>query len=117
MTSDLYGEGLLAHHARLLEESGIDPRVARERRFQSAKAKTALAELGFKRGQCRVPALLVPVWDVWGEVATYQTRPDTPRVDRDCRTVKYETPTGSRMVLDVPRERGSGWPPPGCSFL
>ena len=68
MSSDLYGEGLLAHHARLLEESGIDPRVARERRFQSVKTKTALAELGFKRGQCRVPALLVPVWDVWGEI-------------------------------------------------
>ena len=102
MTSDLYGEGLLAHHARLLEESGIDPRVARERGYQSAKTKTALAELGFKREQCRVPALLVPVWDVWGEVATYQTRPDEPRVGRDGRTVKYETPAGARMVVDVP---------------
>ena len=98
----VYGEDLLPQHARLLEESGIDPAVARKRGYRSVTTKAELERLGFGRSQRGVPALLVPVWDVWGEVATYQTRPDMPRVGRDGRTVKYETPAGTRMVVDVP---------------
>ena len=42
-----------------------------------------------------------------GEIALHQLRPDEPR-DNNGRAIKYETPAGSRMVLDVPpmvRER------------
>ncbi|MCY4088273.1 MAG: hypothetical protein OXG37_15650 [Actinomycetia bacterium] len=105
----VYGVDLLPQHARLLEESGIDPAVARERGYRSGTTKAELERLGFGRSRRGVPALVVPVWDVWGEISTYQARPDTPRVGRDGRTVKYETPAGTRMVVDVPRGRGSGW--------
>jgi hypothetical protein len=37
---------------------------------------------------------------VFGEVAFHQARPDDPRL-KDDKPVKYEQPTGARMVLDV----------------
>jgi hypothetical protein len=49
-----------------------------------------------------MPALLIPIWDARGETASYQIRPDTPRINERGKPVKYETPGGSRMVLDVP---------------
>ena len=36
-----------------------------------------------------------------GGIATYQYRPDLPRISKDGKAVKYETPSGTRMVLDV----------------
>ena len=63
MTGDLYGEGLLAQHALLLEGSGIDPEVARERGYRSVSKKAELERLGFGRRQCGVPALLIPIRD------------------------------------------------------
>lgn len=93
---------LLPHHQRLIDESGISPDIARTRGYRSIAAKAELARLGFGRNQCQVPALLIPVFNVHGDLATYQARPDTPRV-QDGKPLKYETPSGSRMVLDVPR--------------
>ena len=104
VSDGVWGEGVLAEHVRLLEGSAIDPDVARERGYRSVRTKAELAGLGFGRSQCRVPALLIPIWDAWGEIATYQVRPDMPRVGRDGRIVKYETPAGTRMVVDVPSE-------------
>jgi hypothetical protein len=63
--------------------------------------KDQLRALAFADVQCRVPALVIPVWNVRGEIATYQTRPDTPRL-RNTKPIKYETLSGSCMVLDVP---------------
>ncbi len=62
----------------------------------------------------RVPTLLIPLWNVHGEIGLYQSRPDEPRI-RDGKAVKYETPAGSNVVIDVPpmtRERlkDPGWP-------
>jgi hypothetical protein len=48
-----------------------------------------------------VPGLLIPLWDVYGELRAYQLRPDEPRV-KGGRAVKYETPHGLRMMLDCP---------------
>jgi hypothetical protein len=48
-----------------------------------------------------VPALLIPIHNVGGEIALYQTRADEPRIV-DGKAVKYETPLGSRMTIDVP---------------
>ncbi len=93
---------LLPHHQALIEESGISSDIARARGYRSISAKAELARLGFGRNQCQVPALLIPVFDVHGDLATYQARPDSPRVQNG-RPLKYETPGGSRMVLDVPR--------------
>ena len=49
-----------------------------------------------------MPALLIPVWNAWDQIKTYQIRPDMPRAGRDGRIVKYETAAGTRMVVDVP---------------
>jgi hypothetical protein len=91
---------LLPQHEKLIRESAISPEVARARGYRSVTKKAELESLGFSRKQCLVPALLIPIWDVRGEPATYQARPDSPRV-RKGKVVKYETPEGSHMVLDV----------------
>src|SRR5262249_19862903 len=100
-----YGAEVLAH-AALLAASGITPEVARARGYRSMpntkKAREELHSLGFAWSQCRVPALLIPVHGVGnGGAVTYQLRPDRPR-HKDGKPLKYETPAGARMVLDVP---------------
>ena len=73
---------LLPHHAALLDTSGIVDDVARERGYTSATRPIDLGRLGFKEGQrTRVPALIIPIWNVTGKVALYQSRPDTPRIE------------------------------------
>jgi len=93
---------LLPQHAELIQESGIAPEVAAARGYRSATKKADLLALGFGASQCRVPALVIPVRGVTGEIATYQIRPDEPRIRKDGKPLKYETPLGTRMVLDVP---------------
>jgi hypothetical protein len=92
---------LMPQHQALIEESGITPEVALARGYRSVTEKTELLDLGFSPAQRRVPALLLPVWTVRGEVGTYQLRPDTPR-ERKGKPLRYETPAGSTMVVDVP---------------
>jgi hypothetical protein len=48
-----------------------------------------------------VPALVIPLWNVLGERAGAQLRPDTPRM-LDGKPAKYETRAGQKMLLDVP---------------
>jgi hypothetical protein len=94
-------EPLLPQHQQLLDASGIAPEVAAERGYRSSRSKAELRRLGFGEAQAQVPALLIPIWGVSGETISYQARPDQPR-RRDDKPVKYETPIGARMALDVP---------------
>ena len=92
---------LSENHKRMLtEESGINPDTVEARGYRTVKKKAELKRLGFSEGQCGVPGLLVPVISPAGGVATYQYRPDEPRI-KDGKPVKYETPSGTRMALDV----------------
>lgn len=84
----------------LTEESGINPDAVAARGYRTVEKKADLKRLGFSDGQCGVPGLLIPVIPPTGGVATYQYRPDEPRV-KDGKPVKYETPSGSGMALDV----------------
>ena len=59
-----------------------------------------MKRMGFSDTQARVPALLIPVYGTSGDLVLYQARPDTPHI-KDGKPIKYETPRGSRMVLDV----------------
>jgi hypothetical protein len=93
---------LLPQHIRLIEESGIEKGVAQARGYRSVTAKAELVALGFGRNQCRVPALLIPIYDTRGDLVTYQLRPDNPRINDRGKPVKYETPRGTSMVIDVP---------------
>lgn len=95
-------ERLSSTHKRQIEESMIAPDVAMERGYRSVNTKAELKRLGFKERQCLVPALLVPIHGVTGDVVNYQIRPDQPRVNNRGKTVKYETLAGSQMRLDVP---------------
>ncbi|MDQ3184028.1 MAG: DUF3854 domain-containing protein [Actinomycetota bacterium] len=89
------------HEKMLLEESGISPEVVEARGYRTVDTKSELKRLGFSERQCNKPGLLIPVYSPTGDIATYQFRPDEPRIDKDGKPVKYETPWGSRMVLDV----------------
>jgi len=89
------------HRGSLEVGSGITPAVIADRGYRTVTSKAALAELGFSTTQRRVPALLIPVLGISGEVETYQLRPDLPRISKG-KPIKYETPSGSRMALDVP---------------
>jgi P4 family phage/plasmid primase-like protien len=91
---------LLEQHQRLLDASAINPGIARRRGYFSVANAGALRGLGFSRTQERTPTLLIPLWNVHGLVVCHQARPDYPR-ERDGKPVKYETPNGVRMLLDV----------------
>ena len=93
---------LLPQHQELIRASAILDEVADARGYRSMTTKAEVDRLGFGRAQQNVPGLLIPVHSVTGAIVTYQLRPDSPRI-RDGKPVKYETPSGSRMALDVPQ--------------
>jgi len=92
---------LLAAHQRLIDASAISAEVAAARGYRSVTTKSDLKGLGFAPAQRRIPALLMPIYDCRGEIVTYHLRCDEPRVVKG-RALKYETPKGSRMAVDVP---------------
>lgn len=95
------GETLsLEHRKMLLQESCISREVVEARGYRTVNRKVELKELGFSDSQRKVPGLLMPLWSPTGEIANYQFRSDQPRV-KDGKAIKYETPRGSRMALDV----------------
>lgn len=89
-----------SHRTMLEHKSGISPEVVTARGYKTVTTKTELKQRGFSPAQQNVPALLLPIYSPTGEVVLYQTRPDTPRINKG-KPVKYETPTGSLMALDV----------------
>lgn len=93
---------LAPQHAALIRDSAISPEVSAERRYRTVSSKSELRGLGFGGAQCRVPALLIPIRGVHGDVVTYQIRPDAPRATQDGKSIKYETVANSRMAIDVP---------------
>lgn len=99
---------LAKHHEKMLvEESGIASGLIEARGYRTTGKKVELKKLGFSEKQCNTPGLLVPVHSPAGGIATYQHRPDEPRIGKDGKPVKYETPSGSGMALDVhPSARG-----------
>lgn len=97
-----YGGSIFPQHAKLLAESAIGPDVAKARGYVSVDTKTRLAPIKIVKAGRNVPGLLIPIHGVDGTLKTYQYRPDSPRLDKDGKPVKYETPHGSRAYIDVP---------------
>ena len=89
------------HEKMLIVESSIARDVAEARGYRTIEKKVELKTLGFADRQCNPPGLLIPIYSPTGEIVNYQFRPDQPRIDKDGKPVKYETPSGARMVLDV----------------
>ena len=92
---------LLPQHSALIRESAISEQVAVARGYRSVTEKRELNGL-FGPVQQRTPGLLIPLHDVYGERRSYQLRPDDPRVGKDGKQIKYETPRGLKMMLDCP---------------
>src|SRR5919112_1163418 len=92
---------LAEQHQRRIRASSIAAEVAHARGYRSIKIKAELRRLGFTDAQCRVPALLIPVWSAFGEIGNYQVRADEPRIGQRGKAVKYELPRGTQMLLDA----------------
>jgi Domain of unknown function (DUF3854) len=92
---------LLPQHQKLITASAISPEVSADRGYRSEEKRSGLKVLGFSAAQCNVPSLLHPLFNVRGELAGYQTRPDSLRLNRDGKPVKYETPKGQKPLIDV----------------
>jgi hypothetical protein len=89
------------HEKMLIEGSGIDPEVVEARGFSTIEKKVDLKNLGFADQQCNPPGLLIPIYSPTGEIVNYQFRPDQPRIGKNGRAIRYETPSGTSMILDV----------------
>ena len=93
---------LAPNHAGVLAASGIAEHVIEARGYRTVEVRAELDRLGFGRRQQIVPTLLIPVDGVASGITSYQHRPDTPRTGDRGKPIKYETPRGMRMALDVP---------------
>ncbi len=82
-------------------ESGISPNMIVDRRWRSVDSPAELREIGFADYQCR-PGLLIPEWTTSGVQRGYKLRPDNPRIGKNGKPIKYESPAGSRLQLDCP---------------
>jgi len=89
------------HKRMLFEESRLSARVVVKRGYRTVTRSAELERLGFGRSQRSTPTLLVPIWSPAGEIVLYQSRPDEPRIGNHGKPVKYETPVGASMTLDV----------------
>jgi len=83
--------------------SAISLDVIRERGYRTIFGHKELADLKFSKSQQRHPGILIPLHGVEGNIVGYQFRPDHPRLDTNRgRSIKYETPAGGTIRLDVP---------------
>lgn len=89
-----------AHRQMLSVESAITDEVIAARGYITITDKAEARQRGFSEAQARVPALLLPLWTVDGELGSPQLRPDVPRLNNG-KPVKYETPWRSRVRLDL----------------
>jgi len=94
---------ILSHrHQHMLEiDSAITPEVIQARGYRTIEDPEELLKLGYETYQARTPGLLVPLYDMWGNLSSYQYRPDDPRENGEGKLVKYETRAGYRQVLDA----------------
>jgi hypothetical protein len=94
---------LLPQHREQLTASAISGEVAKARGYRSAPSSGGeLRRIGFSEAQSkRVPGLLIPIWDVYGENRRYQLRPDEPAPDESGKPRKYENLPNVGVTLDI----------------
>jgi hypothetical protein len=86
-----------AHLRMLHDESGITSEVIAARGYRTVTKKAELAKLGFSMAQRLPPALVLPIYNPYGEIVLYQARPDTP-----------ESPRRQTAQIRNPRQRAHG---------
>jgi len=105
--SDFFSE-LAPDHAQLLKDSAITSGVAARRGYATITVKAHLKHLGFSDRQRRTPSLLIPIWDMNGQIANYQIRPNHPcvqkRPGKSDKVIKYETVSDRGLCLDIPND-------------
>jgi putative DNA primase/helicase len=105
----------LEHGAELFTDSAIDPAIALARGYSTltgtGEDKDLLESLGFKpyvwSRDDAYPGLLIPTYGMDGHANGHQYKPAVPRKGRlkqdgTHALVKYETPKGAPLVIDVP---------------
>jgi P4 family phage/plasmid primase-like protien len=102
------------HQAEILSGSAVAREAAGARGYRTLldtpEDRALLAEWGFSRQQVArgdaYPMLYIPVYRATGEQITAQIKPSAPRQSQgrngDAREIKYETPAGSAVHIDVP---------------
>jgi hypothetical protein len=90
----------------LEKESSINADIIKERGYRTVHKPEELVDFGFNEKQVvLVPALLIPIKHVnpcpSENMARCVIRPHKPRITRDNKPIKYETPAGSRICLDI----------------
>ena len=94
---------LQKHFEHLHLASGIATEAILERGYRSILGHKELADLHYSKSQQRLtPGILIPLFAPDGSPAGSQYRPDSPRLDAQGRPIKYETPAGGSVRLDVP---------------
>lgn len=107
MTVQTIFEGLSPEHEReLMFGSDITTQVISERYYQTVTA----SELpDWFADYQRRDGLSIPLWNVHGELASFQLKPNQPRLGKSGKDgkqgkpIKYETAANRPQVLDVPR--------------
>lgn len=95
-----YGSGLSDSDASKLAASKVSAEVASERGYRTIDSPAQMRRHGFRGEQAQlIPALLIPLRNVWGQPGGYQIRPNEPRVLKG-KVAKYETRHGERMTID-----------------
>lgn len=92
---------LSARHRAELEASAISPEQIEARGYRTIDDPKDLPSEWAGCGHL-LPALCIPIRDTTGQVRTHRLKPDNPRSDHRGRTIKYESPKGSRPFVDVP---------------
>ncbi len=70
---------ILPQHRELIEASGIGEEIASERGYFSVSEAKELQGV-VPPSQHLAPALVIPIFNTWGEKELFQIRPDNPRV-------------------------------------
>ena len=101
-TGALWQGELSPKHRHALEvESAISPDVIAARGYFTCDDPALLRAHGFNKAQSLTPALVVPLWNCDGERAGVAIRHAIARTDRNQKKVKYDTPQGSTLALDI----------------
>src|SRR5208337_914835 len=86
--------GVLPYHLDALHARGLTNETIKAAGIYSETDKTKLASiLGRKRLGFKSAAIVIPFSDLDGRNGYARVRPDCPRVDKDKKPVKYESPT------------------------
>jgi hypothetical protein len=86
-------------HRRQLEESAIAQEVALARGYRTIRSRSEVPDV-YANWQRRL-GLLVPTHSPDGKTSGYQLKPNKPIRRKNGSAPKYETPSGSRITLDV----------------